>query len=186
MYGVQWESKTDNIPTTCILNGARAHENTTSGDAPGGSHRFVCTRLLRHTSNTSRHTQTHSHTLAYPPSPPQAINQAHTAYLITARVTLVWRTQAVHREWLHIPQDPFVGCGCATRRRCWYHLPNLFEERGGGGGWGWSDTVTRSWRENIHVHRRGAATAPWQFHPLHMKNSLDAELSWQECSHLTR
>lgn len=107
-----------------------------------------------YTGHIQAHTHTHSHTPAYPPSPPQAINQAHTAYLITPHVTLVWRTHAVHREQLRIPQDPFVGCGCATRRRCWYHLPNLFEERGGGGGWGWSYSVTHSWRENIHVRRR--------------------------------
>lgn len=109
---------------------------------------------VTHTSDTSRHTHTHSHTPAYPPSPPQAINQAHTAYLITAHITLVWRTHTVHREQEHIPQDPFVGCGCAMRHRCWYYLPNLFEERGGGVGWGWSDTVRHGWKENIHVRRR--------------------------------
>ena len=119
---VQWEEGKKKALIPCISNADRAHENTTISDPPGGLRRFVCTCLLHWAPMqlTLGYTlaPVHTHFSTFPPSPPQAINGAHTAYLIMLHVTLVWRIHSVHRGRLHFPQDAFVHCGYATRSWC--------------------------------------------------------------------
>lgn len=45
-------------------------------------------------------------------------------------------TQGFLREHLLLPQEPFVLCGFAALHWCWYHLPKVLDEWGGGGGEG--------------------------------------------------
>lgn len=118
----QWANEMEEISTPSISHVTRAHENTTISYPPGGSHGFVCTCLLHWAPMQPTHP--HTRFLTFPPSPPQAINGAYTAYLIMPHITLVWRKHTVHREHPGFPQDPFVCCGCATLH--WYHLPNCW------------------------------------------------------------